>query len=256
MTRNLNYQKDLNFNAASNQANGKSFTSATNGTPAIGSFWCPGANVATTSTQAACEIWGALYSWETAMMVDGKWTSSMKSGSSWSEPSSYGTNTGSANTQNHARSDAGAVTDGRGICPPNWHVPTDGEWGVLLNEMETGTKNHNTATGWNGTNAGTRAKSKCTCPSATYCDTDTDVTSWHGGGTEGSDDYGFRMLPAGDRYSGGASFAHRCTSAIFGSSTAIDGGLMWHRRIDYGSGLVQRKDGRRSVGYSVRCIRD
>jgi uncharacterized protein (TIGR02145 family) len=257
MARNLNYQKDLYFNANSNQANGSGFTSASNGTPAIGSFWCPGAHGVMTSTLAACEVWGALYTWETAMMVDGKWTSSMKSSSSWSEPSSYDTNTGSANTQNHARSDAGAVTGGRGICPPNWHVPTDGEWGDILDVMETGTKSHNTGINWRGTDAGTRAKSKCTCPLAARCDTDPDVTSWHGGSDVGTDFYAFRVQPNGSpSYGPGGSFGYRGTNGYTWSSSVANPTDAWVREFDYNQTGTYRNYTARSLGYFVRCIRD
>jgi uncharacterized protein (TIGR02145 family) len=260
MARNLNYQKDLNFNAASNQANGKSFISTTNGTPAIGSFWCPGANGATTSTQVACEVWGALYTWETAMMVDGKFTSSAHNSSTWSEPSSYGTNTNSANTQNHARSDAGAVTGGRGICPPNWHVPTDEEWGVLLNEIETGTKNHNAGIQWLGTDAGTRAKSKCTAPSGdasgNTCENDPEMP-WCGSCTESTDTYGFRVHPAGLRHTDGPHFANRLGAVYYWSSTAYSGGGAWRRHFGCRfTGACRGHEYPRAMGFSVRCIRD
>jgi uncharacterized protein (TIGR02145 family) len=260
MARNLNYQKDLNFNAASNQANGKPFTTAGAGTYAIGSFWCPGTSGTTISTQVACEVWGALYTWETAMMVDGKFTSSAHNTSTWSEPSSYGTNANSANTQNHARSDAGAVTGGRGICPPNWHVPTDGEWGVLLNEIETGTKNHNAGIQWLGTDAGTRAKSKCTAPSGgasgNTCENDPEMP-WCGSCTESTDTYGFRVHPAGLRHPDGPQFANRIGAAYYWSSTAYSGGGAWRRHFGCKyTGACRGHEYSRAMGFSVRCIRD
>jgi uncharacterized protein (TIGR02145 family) len=256
MARNLNYQKDLTWRANSNQPS----TSTGRNTALIGQFWCPGGvdgNNATSSTRESCEVWGALYSWETAMMLDGKWTSSGHSSSAWTERTGYGTKTSSANTQNHGQSDAGATTNGRGICPPNWHVPTDGEWGDILNGMETGKKNHNTSTAWIGTNAGSRGKSTCTCESASGgCNNDADVSWSYDASNQGTDDYGFRVLPAGNRDYNGSTFYYRGYGAYFWSSSANSSSYAWYREFGYNNATVQRYNSYRSFGFSVRCIRD
>jgi uncharacterized protein (TIGR02145 family) len=257
MAQNLNYQKDLTWQANANQPTSSTVTPAT----ALSSFWCPGGNSGTavsTSTQASCDVWGALYTWETAMMLDGKWTSSAKASSSWSEPNPYATNTTSGNTLNHARSDVGAVTGGRGICPPNWHVPTDGEWGDILNEIETGTKNHNES--YNtllGMNAGARSKSKCTCMSGS-CSTDEDVRwrYYETEGVQGTDAYGFRVLPAGYRYNNGIAFAARGLFTFFWTSSAQNALSAWYREFYAENALVKRDYTTRSYGFSVRCIRN
>jgi uncharacterized protein (TIGR02145 family) len=263
MARNLNYQGTSGANTLTWRAESKSPSIVSgSGSATIGSFWCPGKNSTTSSDRKNCDVWGALYSWETAMMVDGKWTSSAHSSSSWSEPSSYGSSTVTANTQNHARSDAGGVTGGRGICPPNWHVPTDGEWGDLLNAIETGTKEHNSKTGSIGAYAGEYCKSACNCSSATYCDTDNGVdavTSWYGGTSSkpGSDSFAFRVLPAGYRTYNGASLNYRGAEALFWSSTASAGHSAWFRQLSFDQATVYRYFGYyRSHGFSVRCIRD
>jgi uncharacterized protein (TIGR02145 family) len=260
MAQNLNYQTGLTW-----QANSKSPSTYSSSacTACIGSFWCPGGYSSSTgtSTRESCNVWGALYSWETAMMLDGKWTSSGHSSSSWAERTGYGTYTSSANTQNHGQSDAGATTGGRGICPPNWHVPSDGEWGDILNAMETGTKNHNTSTGWIGTNAGTRGKSKCTVSDNstsgnTYV-SDTQANWYYNSSALGTDVYGFRGLPAGYRYNGGSNFSYRGTHANFWSSSARDGSYAWYREFPYSAATVYRGYYyNRSSGFSVRCIRD
>jgi hypothetical protein len=91
--QNLNYTKDLTYNAYVAEANGKQFTSTAIGVPAIGSYWCPPQywvnGVATvpvvSGDESACNTYGALYTWETAMMVDGKYSDEAKSGSAWEE---------------------------------------------------------------------------------------------------------------------------------------------------------------------------
>jgi uncharacterized protein (TIGR02145 family) len=242
MARNLNYQTGLTWQANANQPS----TGTGSNTALIGSFWCPGSGA--TSTQTNCEVWGALYAWETTMMVDGKWTSDAHSSSTWSEPTSYGTVTTSGNTQNHGRAGNGGVTGGRGICPTNWHVPTDGEWGDIMNAMETGSKVHNTATGWIGTDAGTRGKSKCT-------GTTTDANAYWSSGT-GTDNYGFRGLPTGERYYTGSGFSGRGDWADFWSSSAYSSSAAWNRYFRCNLAVVDRPAFPRSYGLSVRCIRD
>jgi uncharacterized protein (TIGR02145 family) len=198
------------------------------------------------------------------MMVDGKWTSDTHASSTWSEPASYGTNTSSANTQNHGRAGSGAVTDGRGICPPNWHVPTDGEWGDVLNEMETSTsasaRNHNTSAGWKGADAGSLGKAKCTVADnstsgADYVN-DTNANWYYNSSTLGTDAYGFRVLPAGRRNNDGSYFHYRGIYAYFWSSSAHSSTYAWYRDFYCGYATVYRNPSYRSYGFSVRCIRD
>jgi uncharacterized protein (TIGR02145 family) len=250
MAQNLNYQEGLTWQSSVN-AGGR------------GSFWCPGgwsSTTATSSTRASCNVWGALYLWETAMMVDGKWTSSAQDNSAWTEPTNYGTSESSGNTQNHARSDAGDVVNGRGICPPNWHVPTDEEWGVLFNAMETGTQNHNTSTGDIGTNAGKHAKASCLCPNgpsqADRCISDTKVTWFYHANNASYDIYGFQVIPAGNRNNVMGYFADRGSGAYFWSSTASSSTYAWGRSLVYLYATVSRDDYGRILGFSVRCIRD
>jgi uncharacterized protein (TIGR02145 family) len=255
MAQNLNYKGTsigsntftLTFNSASNQANGMEFTSITNGVPAIGSFWCPGSG--STSTITNCDYWGALYTWETAMMLDGRGT--------WTEGNlSYCGNTcNSAECKvNWGRNaNSGTVTGGRGICPENWHVPTDYEWGVIFDNMESATPttvhSNNTSYGWYGTNAGTRGKSKC---GGTVSDT---LVNWSSG--QGTDNYGFRALPTGLRAYNGSSFHSQGRNAWFWSSSANNSSYAWERDFFPDNTTVARyADDPRSTGGSVRCIKN
>jgi uncharacterized protein (TIGR02145 family) len=246
MAQNLNYQKDLTWQANSNQP-----TTASDGgvTALIGHFWCPGVN--TTSTKTSCDVWGALYSWETAMMVDGKWSNDDRNATGWSEPA-YSANTGTGNTNNGGRG-----ANSHGICPPNWHVPTDAEWGEVLNSMESNPANqtHNSGEGTMGVHAGTHGKSVCRCASRDDgCATDANVSWPYGGG--GTDAFNFRVLPAGNRNYTGSYFFSRGHHAEFWSSSAYDGSSAWYRVFNYTNDTVVRYSNYRSFGFSVRCIRD
>jgi uncharacterized protein (TIGR02145 family) len=261
MGQNLNYQGTTNgsntftlyFNADANKANGLSFTSSGSGTFAIGSFWCPGS--ATSSVRTNCNYWGAFYTWETAVMVDGKWNSDAHTSSSWSESSFVTYNTGAANsasaTINHGRKPDGSGRGGRGICPPNWHVPTDNEWGLVLDAMESTTSTaHSTASSsdWYGTNAGTRGKARCSTNSS-----DTNPT-WSSGA--GTDDYNFRILPTDDRNGDDSSDSNRGFASHLWSSSANSASGAWYRGYNSGDANVLRGSPTRSYGYSIRCIRD
>jgi uncharacterized protein (TIGR02145 family) len=255
MARNLNYQGTSGANTLTFQANSASPNKNTgSNTDLIGHFWCPGKNGATNSDRANCDVWGALYSWETAMMVDGKWKDDDRTSSSWTgATTSNSTDTGNTNN-------GGKGASSHGICPPNWHVPTDGEWGDLLNAMDDNTKNHNSkASVWLGGNAGTKAKSKCMCSTYDYCDTDNGpnaVNSWHGSGDDGTDIYGFRVLPSGMRNDLAGEFRHRGFYAHYWSSSAYTAGTAWLRIIGATVGTVGRPFYTRALGLSVRCIGD
>ncbi|MDR3183887.1 MAG: hypothetical protein LBT49_00565 [Prevotellaceae bacterium] len=259
MAENLNYQgtgaAPLVWNQNSKEANGTVFTSTANGIPAIGSFWCPGAFSATSSTIATCNVYGALYTWETAMASDGLGT--------WAEVATY--NTGAANEANskfnHGRTaPAGTGAGGRGICPEHWHVPTDFEWGVLLDAMEGGGSGTvlQTAPGksWYGVDAGKKAKSTATCTSGS-CNGETEAKwGWKDKSVMGTDLYGFRALPAGYRRNSGSHFHTRGNYAYFWSSSAYNSSdaWIWHFRDE--EARVFRNGASRSSGFSVRCMKD
>jgi uncharacterized protein (TIGR02145 family) len=245
MAQNLNYQKDLTWQPeAGNPSRSTGFN-----TLLIGHFWCPGVHNARTSTLESCDVWGALYSWETAMMVDGKWNSDTRAVSTWGTDPVYSTNTASGNENNGGR---GAY--GHGICPPNWYIPSDYEWGELLNAIESGTKEHNTGVNSRGSGAGKNGKADCTCGSSGVCATDQEA-KWNRDTHSGSDAYGFRVLPSGNRNDNGADYNNRGTYGWFWSSSARTEGHAWYRRFHYDYTYVYRQHYNRSYGLSVRCMR-
>jgi uncharacterized protein (TIGR02145 family) len=274
MAQNLNYQGttqgsgtfSLHWNQYCNQANDQPFTTGGAGTLAIGSFWCPagtdGAKATVSSAnRAGCTLYGAFYSWETAMMVDGMWSDEAHSSSTYAEPTGeYATNTTSGNTNNNAR----GVTK-RGICPPNWHVPTDAEWGNMFNLSGTkGTDYHNGYNTWLGINndageTSPRLKATCTCPSNNSgCVNDTknnwlySTTSAH----RGTDVYGFRAVPAGHLNEDGNAYWNRGHYALWYTSSATDNSNAIYYMISSNSTTLSRSIKHRSNGDSVRCVRD
>jgi uncharacterized protein (TIGR02145 family) len=271
--QNLNYTKDLTFNKYSNEANGQQFIVAGSGVPAIGSYWCPprywvnGAETApvVSGAEADCNTYGALYTWETAMMVDGKYADDSKANSAWEESwvSVNYFDTGAPGTtanadKNNARGGAAVKSGGRGICPMSWHVPTDREWAVLLDKVEgdgggTTFTNSQTSVGWWGADAGKKLKS-----SGTFTKTESDLGdgSWIDDVNRGADDTDFSVVPAGTRFSNDALFHYRGAYTMYWSSSATSLQDAWYRSFNHALLQVERNLWSRSNGFSVRCVRD
>jgi uncharacterized protein (TIGR02145 family) len=252
---NLNYQKDLVFNQSADVANGVPYTTSENGTPAIGSFWCPAASGAVNSTDKnTCGVYGALYTWETAMMVDGKWADENKQSSTWDETwvsgnyfaSGTAPAEGNNGNKNNARGDVG-----RGICPEGWHVPTDYEWAVLLDAVDDASTTYiyQTGLGYWGTDAGAKLKS-----ASTFLGGDPANGAWLAHDHSGMDTYRFSVLPAGYVATTNRAFSTRSVACIPWSSTVLDPTYAWFRRFDYAYRDVQRYRTYRSFAASVRCI--
>ncbi len=118
----------------------------------------------------------------------------------------------------------------QGICPSNWHLPTDLEWTTLTDFLG------------GESIAGGEMK-------------ETDITHWKKPNTGATNESEFTALPSG--YCGAMGYFHNlgkyCT---FWTST--EGGTLgaWGRRLSYGNDGVYRGSGDESYGYSVRCLKD
>jgi uncharacterized protein (TIGR02145 family) len=252
--QNLNYTKDLTYNAYSYEANGVSYVPTSNGVPAIGSYWCPPVRggVAASGDESACNTYGALYTWETVMMVDGKYADEAKTSSAWDESWVSGNYFATGAPGSTPQAKINNARGGRGICPMGWHIPTDYEWANLLDKVEGNTTYtvNQTGNSWWGTNAGKKLKS-----AATYTGNDPGNGSWWEHANRGTDNYGFSALPAGYRIYTGSTFDTRGVNAGYWSSScyASNG---WYRLFNYSSVQVNRIDGARSTAITVRCKKD
>ncbi len=118
-----------------------------------------------------------------------------------------------------------AINDPRGICPEGWHIPSDKEWNILINEL--------------GRNAGVKLKSS---------------DGWYKNGN-GTDSIGFSALPAGIRYPSGI-FDRLERSAYFWASQ--NGNYVWHRFLEHNDSRLGTRTYhslKKGTGMSVRCIR-
>ena len=128
-----------------------------------------------------------------------------------------------------------AVNDPRGLAPEGYHVSTDDEWTILVTYL--GGKEI----------AGHKMKS---------------VEDWVEGVDDegqiqdrnGDNSSGFNVLPGGlFRFS---SFYSIRNYAFFWSATELDGVYAWIRFLDNFFGFVNRCNYNKSVGASVRCLRN
>ena len=130
----------------------------------------------------------------------------------------------------------------QGICPADWHLPSDAEWKTM--EMYLGmTQVQADATGYRGTNEGSKLAGN--------------AGLWNNGDLENNADFGtsgFTGLPVGYRHSNG-SFNYLMIHTYLWSSG--DGGTAaWDRGLDYNSAQVHRLDNDQDYGFSVRCVKD
>ena len=116
----------------------------------------------------------------------------------------------------------------QGVCPQGWHLPSEAEWNTLFSE-----------TGGKTETSGTHLKS---------------TSGWINGGN-GSDDYGFSMLPAGrdaDGYYNGVG-----EYAYFWSSTQLPEGYYSYYPYIMGEyARVMESEEDKDFEQSVRCIKD
>ena len=112
------------------------------------------------------------------------------------------------------------------LCPTGWHVPTDGDWTTLANNLG----GHNVAGG----------KLK-----------ETGTTHWSTPNTGATNESGFTALPGGYHYSNG-TFIGIGSSGIWWSST-----INIARELNSVSGEIVTAVGyNNKCGLSVRCVRD
>jgi uncharacterized protein (TIGR02145 family) len=133
--------------------------------------------------------------------------------------------------------------DHRGICPGDWHLPTDMEWMILEGSVDSqyGIGNefwyHD---GNRGFDAGKNLK----------------ATQGYQNNGNGTDLYGFTALPGGVHHDDG-SFIGKTKYAVFWTGTrSISVFCATYRLLDYYYDLIYRDAPDRSDAMSVRCIKD
>jgi uncharacterized protein (TIGR02145 family) len=122
----------------------------------------------------------------------------------------------------------------QGICPDGWHLPTDDEWTALVNYL-------------GGQNiAGGKLKEKGS-------------THWNLPNTDATNESGFSALATGCRlWDGDGQFVNLGNYTSFWSSTegTVDISGAWYRYVEYNHSQILHYCRDKTMGRSVRCVRD
>ena len=128
------------------------------------------------------------------------------------------------------------TTEGvQGICPTDWHIPTDAEWSTVT-----------TFLGGTGV-AGGKMKSTGTIEAGTGL--------WYDPNTGATNESGFTAVPPGARNIYG-SFNDLGSYGYWWSSTKYDASTSYNRVMYYNLSNVYRNYDYNLNGFSVRCLRD
>jgi len=128
-----------------------------------------------------------------------------------------------------------ACVDTRQLCPVGWHVPTDAEWTGLKNYLGGEIV------------AGGKMKTTGTIEAATGL--------WYSPNTDATNSSGFSGAPGGGRYSDGGFYDVGVYCLWWGSSE-VDINNALNRYLSYDSGGAYEYYDFKSLGFSVRCLRD
>ena len=142
-----------------------------------------------------------------------------------------------------------AVTDSRKLCPGGWHVPTDTEWTIMIQQLDNMASA--TVVGTQSATAGTVLKSDVTNSSIGS------GLGWNpvSPPSPGTNTSGFSVLPGGFRINSGSFNSIRFGAFVWSATEAVSGSA-WFRNLSDNYGYVYRNYFSKSVGASVRCLGD
>ena len=132
---------------------------------------------------------------------------------------------------------------GQGICPDGWHLPTDAEWKVLEGNVDSTYPVEDAewnGTGYRGDDAGSHLKSD---------------SGWFSN-VNGDNSSGYTALPGGKRDSENGVFGLGGNYGGWWSATEGSDINTWYRSLHYNNANVNRSSSRKSIGFSVRCLRN
>lgn len=118
----------------------------------------------------------------------------------------------------------------QGVCPANWHLPSDAEWTELANFLGGAMV------------AGGKLK-------------ETGILHWSSPNSGATNETGFTALPGGGRGSSGG-WSNITSTGWWWSSTEESSSDAWYRYIYYNYNALSIYDTYKSSGFSVRCVRD
>jgi len=136
---------------------------------------------------------------------------------------------------NDERSDSNVC----GICPEEWHIPTDDDWKQL--ELALGMpQSELNKIYYRGTTEGAKLKS---------------ISGWSRQGN-GTNESGFSALPMGYRHYIDGRFYNIRNYATFWSSTEVSNDQAWARYLSYENSQINRYYDSKKSAFAVRCVKD
>jgi uncharacterized protein (TIGR02145 family) len=170
----------------------------------------------------ACDTYGRLYDWATAMALPSKCNSTLSTSDAEC----------AITTPNH-----------QGICPSGWHLPSNAEWDALYRSADGTSENDSP---YESTTAGKHLKAK---------------EGWTDCGHSGSgktysceDTHNFSALPGG--YGFGGIFQYAGIYGYWWSSSEYGSGYAYGRYMDYDNEYATYSYYDKRFLYSVRCLQD
>jgi uncharacterized protein (TIGR02145 family) len=124
-----------------------------------------------------------------------------------------------------------AVNDSRGLAPQGWHIPSDAEWIILSTKL-----GGDAAAGGKMKTAGT--------------------TNWTTPNIGATNSSGFSGLPGGARNNVGAFLVIGDGGYWWSSSMEYSTANVWVRYLSYATSVVYSFSTTKTLGFSVRCLRD
>jgi len=137
-----------------------------------------------------------------------------------------------------------AATDSLNICPVSWHVPTDADWTTLTDYLT------NNGFGYQGSGNDIGKSMAATSGWNTNA-----VAGNVGNDQSSNNSSAFTALPGGNRDYAGA-FLSSGNFGIWWSSSEFNSVSSWYQYMYNNNNNVGRGNGSKSLGLSVRCIRD
>ena len=134
-----------------------------------------------------------------------------------------------------------ALNDARGIAPEGWHVPSDAEWNILIQELDPATD-----TVCQDCKQSMRAGGEMK---------EAGKNHWKRPNTGASNYSGFKDLPGGGRNGNGSFYGTR-TYGYWWTSTENNVDFAWNRALYCRSIGVLRTYSYKTLGYSIRLVKD
>jgi uncharacterized protein (TIGR02145 family) len=123
-----------------------------------------------------------------------------------------------------------AVADDRGLCPTGWQVPTDTDFGILIDFLGGSSV------------AGSKLK-------------EVGTSHWTAPNSDATNESGFTAIPTGGRNQLGDFFPSFGYNASFWSEQAEDVAKSWFLTLSYNSPGTILSTRQKMIGHAVRCIK-